>query len=116
VLVASEIGWRDAVLARRDEALAMIDSLTRRHDEIVESSRFEANDDEHDPEGATVAFERAQVAALRRQARDDLEALDAALTRIDDGTYGQCGKCGKPIGEGRLEALPAATTCVTCAT
>jgi DnaK suppressor protein len=103
------------VAARRAETLALIASLTRQHERIVEGSEFTTNDDEHDPEGSTIAFEREQVSALLADARTELRALDAADERIAGGTYGTCARCGGPIGDGRLSALPAATTCVTCA-
>lgn len=101
--------------ARRTETLALIDALRRRLDGIIESSAYTAGDDEHDPEGVTVAFERAQVAGLLEQARAELRALDAANERLAAGTYGTCVRCGGPIAQGRLEALPMATTCIRCA-
>ena len=103
------------VAARRAETRALIASLTRQHARILEGSEFTTNDDEHDPEGATIAFERAQVAALLDEARAELTALDRADERITAGTYGTCTRCAGPIGEGRLTALPAATVCVRCA-
>jgi RNA polymerase-binding transcription factor DksA len=72
-------------------------------------------DDEHDPEGSTIAFEREQLAGLRAAAQHHLRELDAALERLDDGRYGLCEECGQPIGDARLEALPATRWCVTCA-
>lgn len=72
-------------------------------------------DDEHDPEGATIGFERAQLTVLLASARHRLAELDAALERVDAGTYGTCVRCGRPIGAERLAARPAATTCVGCA-
>lgn len=84
-------------------------------DRILESSVHTTNDDEHDPEGATVAFERAQVVGLLEQARAELRALDAANERLRAGTYGTCMRCGHPIAPERLDALPAATHCIRCA-
>jgi DnaK suppressor protein len=101
--------------ARRSETLNLIQALDRRQAEIFESSAYTTNDDEHDPEGVTVAFERAQVAGLLEQARTELRALDAAAERLTAGTYGTCARCGHPIAPERLDALPAATTCVRCA-
>ena len=72
-------------------------------------------DDEHDPEGTTIAYERAQVTALLSHARDDLVALDAALDRIEIGTAQACEACGGPIPLERLFALPSVVTCVECA-
>lgn len=105
----------ERIRARRGEVQTTIDSLSRRHADFVEAAAWTTNDDEHDPEGATVAFERAQTAGLLRMARDELEQLALAERRLRDGTYGRCVKCGRPIGDGRLEALPAATTCIRCA-
>ena len=79
------------------------------------ASRDRNADDEHDPEGATIAFERSQVDALVRQTEQHLAEVDAALARLADGTYGLCERCGRPIPEGRLEARPVARTCVPCA-
>ncbi|QIG45677.1 TraR/DksA family transcriptional regulator [Nocardioides anomalus] len=85
------------------------------HEGFVEASLHSNADDEHDPEGATIAFERSQVATLARQLTHQLAELDAARERLDAGTYGACERCGAPIPEGRLEARPAARTCVACA-
>jgi RNA polymerase-binding transcription factor len=101
--------------ARRDETLDLVAALRRRLDGIIESSEYTSNDDEHDPEGVTVAFERAQVAGLLDQARTELQALDAAADRLAAGTYGTCERCGTPIAPERLDALPATTTCIRCA-
>lgn len=73
-------------------------------------------DDEHDPEGATIAYEREQVTALLHQARRTRAELEDALARLDQGTYGVCETCGEPIPAGRLEARPGARTCLACAT
>ena len=100
---------------RRSETLGLVDALTDRLAAIIESSRYTTNDDEHDPEGVTVAFERAQVAALLDQARAELRDLDAAGERLTAGTYGTCARCGHPIAPERLDALPAATRCIRCA-
>ncbi|HEU5038908.1 MAG TPA: TraR/DksA C4-type zinc finger protein [Nocardioides sp.] len=83
---------------------------------FVEASKDTNADDEHDPEGATIAFERSQVGALVRQAEEHLAAVDAALARVEEGTYGTCAVCGRPIPTERLEVRPTATTCVACAT
>ena len=67
------------------------------------------------PRARTIAFERSQVGALVRQARERLAEVDAALARLDDGTYGVVRACGRPVGAGRLEARPEARTCIDCA-
>jgi RNA polymerase-binding transcription factor DksA len=81
---------------------------------IVEASRDSNADDEHDPEGATIAFERSQVGALAQQAVRQLEEVDAALERLRLGVYGLCERCGRQIPDERLEVRPVARTCVSC--
>jgi DnaK suppressor protein len=106
---------RARLLALRAEAEERLASLTGDYDSIVAASRDDNADDEHDPEGATIAFERAQVGALAAQVRQSLAEIDAALARLDAGVYGVCERCGAAIPEGRLEVRPTARTCVPCA-
>ncbi len=101
--------------AERRQTVARLTDLSDDFDAVVAASRDTNADDEHDPEGATIAFERSQVQALVRQAREHLAEIAAALERVDAGTYGICEDCGRPIGEGRLEARPVARTCISCA-
>jgi RNA polymerase-binding protein DksA len=100
---------------QREETLRRLAGLTGTYDAVVAASYDSNADDEHDPEGATIAFERSQVGALIRQAREGLAEIDAALERVEAGTYGACERCGQPIGEGRLEARPVARLCIACA-
>jgi DnaK suppressor protein len=106
---------RDALAAERQETLDRLTAVSREFDGIVESSAGVATDDEHDPEGATIAFERAQLAALLDQAHRHLAELDEAADRLRQGHYGRCERCGRPITAERLAARPAARTCITCA-
>ena len=103
---------RARLVADRASAEATLRALTRDFDGIVGSS---AGDDEHDPEGATNAFERQHVAALIEAARHRLADTDAALERLDAASFGTCERCGRPIGEDRLTARPTARTCIDCA-
>ncbi|NYI47038.1 RNA polymerase-binding transcription factor DksA [Nocardioides aromaticivorans] len=105
---------RELLEAERDEAVRRLAGLTGQFDEVVAASRDTNADDEHDPEGATIAFERSQLAALGAQVRERLAEVDAALERLAAGTYGVCEVCGQPIAEGRLEVRPTARTCVGC--
>lgn len=89
-------------------------ALARQIEVLAEQQALTTHDDEHDPEGVTIAFERAQLLGLLAGARRDLSALDAGARRLDEGTYGYCLRCGGPIPAERLEALPAAGTCLTC--
>ncbi|HUK68569.1 MAG TPA: TraR/DksA C4-type zinc finger protein [Streptosporangiaceae bacterium] len=93
--------------AERADTTSRLAALTKDFDDIVGSTAAVAKDDEHDPEGATIAFERAQVMALIGQSRQHLADLDQALGRLGDGSYGSCERCGRPIGADRLNARPA---------
>jgi RNA polymerase-binding transcription factor DksA len=103
------------LLAERGRVLRGIAALEREFAGIAEAASAGGTDDEHDPEGATLAFERQHTAALLEQAREQLASVDAALDRLAAGRYGVCDRCGQPIGEDRLAARPAALTCVRCA-
>lgn len=101
--------------AARVDAQARIVALEAQLANVVETAAASAGDDEHDPEGQTVAYDRAQIAALLTRARADLAELEAAESRRADGTFGRCEGCGATIPAERLEARPAARTCVPCA-
>jgi RNA polymerase-binding protein DksA len=105
----------DPLGEERAAALAQIEALTREFDEVVAASKASNADDEHDPEGATIAFERQQVAALLDQARRRLADVEAAIRNVEAGIYGICETCGRPIAAERLAARPAARTCIDCA-
>jgi len=111
------MGWnaRAALEAERRRTLQTLRDLSGDFDSIVSASADSNADDEHDPEGATIAFERSQVGSMIEQARKNLTEIAAAEDRLAAGTYGVCELCGGPIGEGRLEARPVARTCIHCA-
>lgn len=113
---AEQASVREALTAARGQTAAHVAGLSRDFDRFVEASTSVATDDEHDPEGSTIAFERAQVTALLSQERTQLRDLDRALERLRDGSYGRCERCGQPIAAQRLAARPTASTCITCAT
>jgi DnaK suppressor protein len=108
-------GVRARLEGLRRETIDQVTALERDFDGFVAAAELVATDDEHDPEGHTIAFERQQVAALLRDARSRLAQLERALDRLDGGTYGRCEVCGAPIGADRLAALPAADRCISCA-
>ncbi len=114
---AAERRVLESVLAEaRARAAAALVGLDAEFAGIVASASMANIDDEHDPEGSTIAFERAQVVALRRQAEWDLAALDGAQARLADGTWSTCARCGGPIPYERLLAVPTTSLCVACAT
>jgi RNA polymerase-binding transcription factor DksA len=101
----------------RDQVLGRIAAMEREFGAFVASvsEGSAGGDDEHDPEGATIAFERQHVAALIASARVHLTAIDAALRKVTSGTYEICDICSSPIGAECLTARPASLTCVRCA-
>ena len=108
-------GLREVLAGERAEALTRVAALERELASALEAAAGGSADDEHDPEGSTTAFERAQVSAVLGQVRTRLQALEEALARVDQPGFGRCAVCGEPIAAGRLAARPWATTCVGCA-
>ena len=105
----------DAVAAARERTERQIDALQTTVDAIVEAAELIATDDEHDPEGATIAYERAQAIALLRQARADLDALFETREQLERRGQVTCEVCAAPIALERVAALPTASRCVRCA-
>ena len=105
----------ELLAAERVGTLQRLSGLERELAGIIESSDSANTDDEHDPEGATIAFERQHTAALLSQARQHLAEIDAAMARLAAGSYGTCESCGQPVSAARLAARLVTTTCITCA-
>jgi len=103
------------LVSERERVRAAIVDLSTEHDSVIEASGHANLDDEHDPEGATVGFERAGLASLLRGARRRLTQLDESVERLYAGTYGTCGQCGTLVAFERLLAWPTAETCASCA-
>ena len=80
----------------RERTVVRLAALTDDYAEVVEASRWTNADDEHDPEGQTIAYERSRTGALGAQTRAHLAEVDAALARLAAGTYGVCERCGRP--------------------
>jgi DnaK suppressor protein len=106
---------RARLAADRVTALAQLAAVSADIASLIAAADGSNSDDEHDPEGATIAFERAQLQALERAARAQVEQLDAALARLAQGAYGECVTCGREIGAERLAVRPSANRCVECA-
>jgi RNA polymerase-binding transcription factor DksA len=107
--------FRAAIRTERERIVDQIANLRTSFSAIVDAVELTSTDDEHDPEGTTIAYERAQVSALLRQAEEDLLALDTNLAMVDDPTIDICESCGEEIAFERLLALPGTRTCITCA-
>jgi len=109
-----QLDWAARVAVERWATTERVSGLERQVAALAEQQAFTSHDDEHDPEGVTVGFERAQLLGLLAGARHDLGALDRAVDRIAAGSYGRCLGCGGRIAAERLEAVPAAETCRAC--
>jgi len=68
--------------------------------------------DENFADSGQVAAEQGEAQALAGTLREQLDAVERALTKLDDGTYGLCERCQQPIPEARLEAMPASRFCI----
>lgn len=112
---ADLVAARRRLVAARTSTAALVAALAREHAGIIEAATATISDDEHDPEGATIAFEREHTAALLARAQDRLADIDRAAARLDDGGYGICAVCQGAIAAARLAARPAASTCIRCA-
>ncbi len=91
------------------------DSLLHQLAELGFGDAGGLNYDSNFADTSQVTAERGEAEALAGQLRDALEGVSAALRKVDDGTYGICERCHKPISSARLEAKPASTHCIDCA-
>jgi DnaK suppressor protein len=101
--------------AERRRTAQRLERLRHDHEGFVAASLNSNADDEHDPEGATIAFERSQVQTLARRLEQHLADVEAAERRLVEGSYGICERCGRAIPDDRLEARPTARMCIGCA-
>ena len=108
---------RKELLARREAYLADVARSTATALELTEDG---ANQDSADEdgfgEGDTLNVERDRLLVVASEAKERVAEIDAALARVEAGTYGVCGSCGKPIAKARLEVVPEAALCVNCKT
>lgn len=106
---------RERLHARR---ATLLDELSR-IDADLEAARTAktdgTDDDEHDPEGATTSAQWSHATGMRSAVRTQLDEVDLALSRLADGTYGTCTRCGRPVGDPRLDVRPATPYCIECA-
>jgi len=106
---------RNHLAGDREQTRLLIERLSEEMGAFVTARRDSPTDDEHDPEGPTLAFERSQSQAMMSQSDQHLREIDAALVRLDDGSYGLCTVCSREISLGRLQARPQAALCIVCA-
>ncbi len=102
-----------------EERQRVLDAINYLHEETPgsledETEEIVGNSDNHLGDTATATFDREIDYSLEENSEHVLRAIDAALQRIEDGTFGICETCGQPISEERLEAIPYATQCIDC--
>lgn len=90
-------------------------SLDARLAALARARRSETDDDEHDPEGETLSAQWSMLSGLLSAAQEELRQADAAMRRLEAGTYGICIRCGRPIPSVQLDARPFREVCVACA-
>jgi RNA polymerase-binding transcription factor DksA len=89
------------------------DGLQREQDEGSSETGGELSSvDQHPGDSGTETFEMEKNVSLLEQVDDELQEIGTAFQRLERGTYGTCQACGKPIGDARLEAMPATRFCV----
>lgn len=96
---------REALLQERARLVADVEETIQAPGQMTYGSQAAA---------ASQVFEQQRDLALRDRATQQLALVDAALARLDAGTFGACLRCGRPIAVGRLEALPWAAHCIDC--
>lgn len=106
---------RSLLLAEESDTRRLIGALSSDINELSAAREGDNSDDEHDPEGSTLAFERSQADTLLSQSKERLVSIAEALARLEDDTFGICTGCGNPIPQVRLNIRPYAPTCVACA-
>lgn len=108
---------RRELVARRQTYEAEAEQATATALELSdEGASQDMADEDGFGEGDTLNVERDRLLVVAGDAQARVAAIDAALARVDSGTYGTCEACGNAIPEARLEALPEATLCVACKT
>lgn len=102
--------------ALTEERERVVSALSHIHEEnpgtLAEEAGEQSGFDNHPGDTATATFDRELGYTLEANEEHLLKEIDGALKRIEEGTYGTCRICGKPIGEERLEAVPWATLCI----
>jgi len=106
--------FRDRLLEERQRASDALEYLQQENQGLLEDEREEIQSDNHPADDATSTYDRELDATLEGNEERAIEAIDAALLRIEAGTYGTCANCGEPIGAERLEAVPWTTQCIDC--
>jgi RNA polymerase-binding transcription factor len=104
---------RDRLSTERDELQVQLQTIEEQQFSNSQSDiSGEVSFDEENVDAGTFTFERERDLSIENNIRDLLGKIDRALTRLGEGTYGVCSRCGKPIEKARLKALPYVDLCI----
>ena len=106
--------FRKILLDERDRVTLTVENLHEANSGSLEDETEEETYDNHLADSATATLNREIDYTLEENSEHVLSGINEALDRIESGTFGSCARCGKQIGEERLEALPYATRCIDC--
>ena len=106
--------FRKLLVDERERVSSTVESLHESNSRSFEEETEEETYDNHLADSATATLNREIDSTLEENSGHVLVGIDEALDRIENGTFGTCARCGKPIAEDRLEALPYATRCIDC--
>jgi DnaK suppressor protein len=106
--------FREELLAERRRVVDALENLHSENPGSIEDETGDEGVDNHLAETATVTVDREIDYTLEENSEHVLAAIDAALKKIEDGTFGKCETCGQDIAEERLAAIPWATQCIDC--
>jgi DnaK suppressor protein len=109
--------YRQSIEQERARILDQLKHIDSRNPDSATAGEMDelANYDQHMADQATTTFLREQDQAITVGLRGELEQVEAALERIEEGTFGSCERCGTEISDDRLEVLPFTPYCITCA-
>ncbi len=106
--------FRTLLLEERRRVANALHHLHETNSGSLEDETEEETYDNHLADSATATLNREIDYTLEENSEHVLAAIEEALSRIEEGTFGTCARCGKPIAEERLEAIPYATRCIDC--
>jgi DnaK suppressor protein len=106
--------FRELLQEERQRVIDAIEYLHKENPGSIEDETEDETTDDHIAETATATLDRQIDYTLEENSENVLSYIDGALARIEQGTYGTCVNCRKPISEERLAAIPWATQCIDC--
>ena len=108
--------FRKRLVEERERLVGVIDEIQAEQEEIrLTETSSDRSPDPNTAEGGSLTIELEMELSLAKNAEDLLGKVDEALTRIEEGSYGDCSECGTPIPVARLDVLPYTKFCVECA-